>query len=154
LATINVEVPPNASGVLYCVGGNAGGLTVYLDRGHLYSEYKATLLYRYEAKSANSLTPSENKIEVRLQYEPEKVDIPAANLTLHVNDEQVGTVRVEKSIRHVFDPSESFDVGMDLGSPVARRYEDRVPFKYSGKITSLKIKYINACSPSEPEQAI
>ena len=37
--------------------------------------------------------------------------------------------QVEKSIRLVFDASETFDVGMDLGAPVSLNYADRAPFK-------------------------
>ena len=31
--------------MLYCVGGGAGGFSVYLDKGYLYAEYMATLLH-------------------------------------------------------------------------------------------------------------
>jgi hypothetical protein len=34
----------------------------------------------------------------------------------------------------VFTASETFDVGVDLGSPVSRDYFDRQPFKFNGKI--------------------
>ena len=39
---------------------------------------------------------------------------------------------MEKSIRLVFDASETFDVGMDLGAPVSLNYADRAPFKWRG----------------------
>ena len=35
LASIEVEISDNASGVLYCVGGIAGGFTAYMDDGYL-----------------------------------------------------------------------------------------------------------------------
>ena len=44
LATIDVEISANASGVLYCVGGTAGGFSVYMDNGYLSAEYMSTLL--------------------------------------------------------------------------------------------------------------
>ena len=40
---------------------------------------------------------------------------------------------VEKSIRLVFDASETFDVGMDLGAPVSLNYAERAPFKRPGR---------------------
>jgi len=38
-----------------------------------------------------------------------------------------------------FTASETFDVGVDLGSPVSRDYFDRAPFKFDGKISQLKV---------------
>ena len=67
----------------------------------------------------------------------------------------VASLFVEKSIRLAFDASETFDVGMDLGSPVSLLYQDRSPFKFNGKINQLHVKYINSTSiPSESVVAI
>ena len=38
--TVKIHVDDKASGVLYAVGGAGGGLTVYMDQGHLIYEYK------------------------------------------------------------------------------------------------------------------
>ncbi|CAK9035145.1 Arylsulfatase (AS) (Aryl-sulfate sulphohydrolase) [Durusdinium trenchii] len=146
LATIDVEISANASGVLYCVGGTAGGFSVYMDNGYLYAEYMSTLLYRYIAKSTTPLQPGTRKIQVRLIFETTKGLGPPADLTLFVDGQQVGWVKVEKSIRLVFDASETFDVGMDLGSPVSLLYQNRTPFKFNGKINLLHVKYINGTS--------
>eukprot|EP00913_Durusdinium_trenchii_P008041 g7540.t1 len=143
LATIDVEISANASGVLYCVGGTAGGFSVYMDNGYLYAEYMSTLLYRYIAKSTTPLQPGTRKIQVRLIFETTKGLGPPVDLTLFVDGQQVGWVKVEKSIRLVFDASETFDVGMDLGSPVSLLYQNRTPFKFNGKINLLHVKYIN-----------
>ena len=47
-------------------------------------------------------------------------------------------------IEHVADPAaftatETFDVGMDLGSTVSLGYFDRRPFKFSGKINDVTV---------------
>jgi hypothetical protein len=42
----------------------------------------------------------------------------------------------------IFTASETFDFGMDLGSPVSLDYYDRAPFKFNGKIEKINIKYI------------
>eukprot|EP00438_Fugacium_kawagutii_P019253 Skav234701 [mRNA] locus=scaffold3643:220498:222204:- [translate_table: standard] len=143
LSTIDVDVPSNASGVLFAVGGTAAGVSVYFDGGYLYAEYMSTLLYRYIAKSQAPVAAGNHKIQVRLIYSSEKSLAPPADLTLFVDGANVGWVKVEKSIRLVFDFSETFDVGMDLGSPVSLRYADRCPFKFNGKLHSLNVKYIN-----------
>jgi len=38
---------------------------------------------------------------------------------------------------------ETFDVREDLGSPVALDYYDRAPFKFSGKINKVDIRYLD-----------
>jgi hypothetical protein len=48
--------------------------------------------------------------------------------------------------------SETFDVGEDLGSPVSLDYAERAPFKFTGKIEKVTVKYIGAPSPN-PESA-
>lgn len=39
-----------------------------------------------------------------------------------------------------FPASETFDVGVELGSPVSLDYFDRRPFAFAGKISSLKVE--------------
>lgn len=44
------------------------------------------------------------------------------------------------TIAAAFSASETFDVGVDLGSPVSRDYFDRRPFKFDGKIRQVKVE--------------
>ena len=62
--------------------------------------------------------------------------------TFRVNGEQAGSGRFERSVPVIFTASETFDIGMDLGSPVSLDYHDRAPFKFNGKIEKINIKYI------------
>jgi hypothetical protein len=50
--------------------------------------------------------------------------------------------RIERSVPAIFTASETFDVGVDLGSPVALDYLDRAPFRFNGKIEKIHIRYI------------
>eukprot|EP00928_Gymnodinium_smaydae_P085488 TRINITY_DN6897_c0_g1_i3.p1 TRINITY_DN6897_c0_g1~~TRINITY_DN6897_c0_g1_i3.p1 ORF type:complete len:849 (+),score=143.96 TRINITY_DN6897_c0_g1_i3:72-2549(+) len=153
IATANVEVRAEASGVLYCVGGTGGGFTVYMDGGFLFAEYSATLLYSYVAKSNKPIAAGEAKIQVKVMYRSKTPGSPA-DITLWVNDEAVGEVQVEHSCPVIFDASETFDVGMDLGSPVSLTYDDRRPFKFEGKINSLNIKYLDPSKMQDPELVV
>lgn len=47
-----------------------------------------------------------------------------------------GTTKM--TVPAAFTASETFDVGVDLGSPVARDYFERAPFKFNGKIGKVK----------------
>jgi arylsulfatase len=141
LATIEAEVPDNAEGVLFCVGGIAGGYTVYLDQGYLNAEYNALALYRYKARSSAPIPTGKVIIEAEFSCDERKPQTPAT-ITLRVNGEQVGEGRVDKTVQAVFTASETFDVGMDLGSPVALDYHERAPFKFNGRIEKVHVKYI------------
>ena len=52
-------------------------------------------------------------------------------------------MRMEQSVPGGHSASETFDVGADLGSPVALDYFDRAPFRFNGKIEKIDIKYLN-----------
>ena len=55
--TVEADLPPDASGVLYALGGFAGGVTCYLDDGYLCYEYNCFILSRTKIRSATKLQP-------------------------------------------------------------------------------------------------
>jgi arylsulfatase len=141
VAVIDAEIEKNAEGVLYALGGISSGFTVYMDKGVLKAEYNAMTLNRYKISSQSAIPTGKVKIEVETKYDTQERMAPAT-LTLKVNGKQVGQGRIERSVPGGHTASETFDVGMDLGSPVALDYFDRAPFKFNGKINSINIKYI------------
>jgi arylsulfatase len=46
---------------------------------------------------------------------------------------------VKMTVPAAFTASESFDVGRDLGSTVSRDYYERRPFKFDGRIGTVKV---------------
>ena len=46
---------------------------------------------------------------------------------------------VKRTVPAAFTASESFDVGIDLGSPVSLDYFDRQPFRFNGKIEKVEV---------------
>jgi arylsulfatase len=141
LATIDVTVGEATSGVLYCVGGIAGGFTAYLDDGFLKAEYNTLGLYRYKATSQQAIQPGDHQLQVEVRFDAMERESPAT-ITLRVDGAEVGSGRVERSVPIVFTASETFDVGVDLGSPVALDYHDRVPFEFDGGLHRLHITYV------------
>ena len=141
LAVIDAEIGKDAEGVLFAVGGISGGFTVYMDKGFLKAEYNAMTLNRYKMVSESAIPTGKIKIEVETKYDSKDRMAPAT-VTLKVNGKEVGQGRVERSVPAVFTASETFDVGVDLGSPVALDYYDKAPFRFNGKINRITIKYI------------
>lgn len=134
---VDVEVGREASGVLYALGGASGGVTLYLDKGQLVYEYNMLLLERTTAKSAGELAPGKHKIEVS-----EMIAKPGApaDVVLQVDGKEVARAKVKRTVPGAFTASETFDVGVDLGSPVSLDYFDRAPFKFDGKIDKVTVE--------------
>lgn len=136
--TINLEVGENASGVLYALGGASGGLTCYMDQGHLCFEYNMMIIDRYLAKSAEKITPGKHTIVVDTTLKASRPGAPA-DIALSVDGKEVARVLAKITVPGAFTASETFDVGTDLGSPVSKHYYDRRPFTFTGKITNIAV---------------
>jgi len=141
-STILVDIPENTSGVIYAVGGISAGFTVYMDKGVLKAEYNAMTLNRYKVNSGEKIPTGKVKIEVIVKAQQKKPLAPSL-ITLKVNGKTVGEVMAKRTVPALFTASESFDVGMDLGSAVALDYHEQIPFKFGGTIESLNIRYID-----------
>jgi len=147
LAVIDAEIPKDAEGVFFAVGGISSGFTVYMDKGILKAEYNAMTLNRYKVSSASAIPTGKVKIEVETKYDTQERLAPAT-LTLSVNGKEVGQGRIGRSVPGTHTASETFDIGADLGSPVALDYIDRAPFRFNGKIEKIHISYIDAKEPT------
>jgi hypothetical protein len=129
--TIDAELGESASGVLYALGGASGGLTLYMDKGELVYEYNMMIIERYTARSKGKLTPGKHSIEVDMTIA--KPGAPA-EVVLKVDGAEVARTTVQRTVPAAFTASETFDVGVDLGSPVSLDYFDRRPFAFAVKI--------------------
>lgn len=134
--SIELEMNDGASGVLYAVGGAGGGLTVYLDEGHLIYEYNMMIIKRYTALSKKPLSAGKHTIDIATRIAgPGK----AGTATLSINGEQVAVAELARTVPAAFTATETFDVGVDLGSPVSIEYAERRPFPFTGKIERVDV---------------
>ncbi len=135
--TIDVEVKERSNGVLYAVGGSSGGVTLYMQDGHLVYLYNMLIIEQYEARSAEPLTAGKHQIEVVTKIAgPGK----AGTATLSVDGQQVAEAELKRTVPAAFTASESFDVGADLGSTVSLNYAERRPFEFDGTIRKFNVQ--------------
>lgn len=66
---IALTLPDNASGVLYALGGFAGGLTLFLDNGYLVYEYNMLIVDRYQARSTAPIPGGPHTITVATRFD-------------------------------------------------------------------------------------
>ncbi len=64
----------------------------------------------------------------------------AMDVTLRVNGAVGARTTIPRTVPVAFTASESFDVGMDQGSPVSLDYFERRPFRFDGGIASVEVQ--------------
>jgi len=139
LVSMELDLPANANGVLYAVGGFGGGLTLYVKDGVLTYEYNQFEVLRTKIQSKGKLPAGKVKLEVESKL-ADRVGGPM-DITLKVNGETVGQGRVPTAISLHFTTNESFDIGSDTNSPVSLAYFDQAPFAFNGTIGTTKVAY-------------
>jgi len=139
--TIDADLPPDASGVLYALGGAGGGLTCYLDGGHLVYEYNCFILMRTKVRSEQPLPAGRTQIEIRTVYADPRPGGPL-DVTLSVDGTEVATGQVPVSAPLLFTANDCLDIGTCLGSPVSLDYYDRAPFPFEGTIDTVNVRYL------------
>jgi hypothetical protein len=148
--TAGIEVPQGgADGVLVAEGGTAGGYTLYIKDGKPVYEYNYFAHERYRITSSEALSPGPAVIRVDFKYDGGIGK--GGTLSLFINDKKVGEGRIEKTCPGRFG-AESFDVGMDNGSPVSEAYES--PFAYAGTIKKVTINIQPSALSASDQQAV
>jgi arylsulfatase len=138
--TIDADFPDNASGVLYALGAAAGGLTCYLDEGHLCYEYNLFILMRTKIRAEAKVPAGPATITVETRYAEQRPAGPL-DVTLRVGGEVVASGRVPVSAPLLFTANDCLDIGTCLGSPVSLDYRERAPFPFEGHIDRVHVAY-------------
>jgi len=136
---VDMEVRDNASGVLFAMGGDGGGVTCFMENGKLVFEYNMLIIERYLAESNQKIPAGKHTVELL-------TSIPkpggAGTVTITVDGKPYSVCEIKRAVPAAFTASETFDVGKDLGGSVSMRYHDKAPFKFEGKIYSVKVDLI------------
>jgi hypothetical protein len=94
---------------------------------------------RTKIKSKSKLPAGKAKIEVESKLTA-AIGGPM-DITLRVNGEVVGRGQVPAAMSLHFTSNATFDIGIDLDSPVSLDYYDLAPFAFNGKIGKTTILY-------------
>ena len=143
LVTIDAELKADSEGVLYALGGFSGGLAAWIDKGRISFEYNLYEIERTRIETTGALPGGRVKIEIESRAEP-KVRNGAMDVTIRVNGKEMAKGRVPRTTGYALSGNDSFDVGRDSYSPVSPAYYERAPFKFTGRIDKLDVKYLPA----------
>jgi arylsulfatase len=145
LLTIELDLPERAEGVLYKLGSAAGGLTCYIDEGHLCYEYNLFIIMRTKIRADTPLPSGRTTIEVETAYSGGDVKPGGPlDITMRVGGDVVATGTVPVSAPLLFTANDCLDFGIALGSPVSIDYFDRAPFPFNGTIERARVTYTSA----------
>ena len=135
--TAYIDVPQTAAdGVLVAAGGLVAGYTLYVRDGKPVYEYNWFSQNRYKVTSSEKLSPGPATIRVEFKYDGGGVG-KGGMATMFINDKKVGEGRIEKTVLGRYSADETFDIGLDTGSPVSNDYASPNPF--TGTIKKVEI---------------
>jgi arylsulfatase A-like enzyme len=136
---VDMEVKDNASGVLFAMGGDGGGVSCFMENGKLVFEYNMLIIERYLAESNQKIPAGRHTVELLTSIP--KPGGPGT-VTITVNGKPYSVCEIKRAVPAAFTASETFDVGKDLGGSVSMRYHEKAPFRFEGKIYSVKVDLI------------
>jgi hypothetical protein len=136
-AEIEAEVPENVDGVIFAMGGFAGGVSLYAVDGELRYEYSALMLKR-DKITVGKLPAGKVKIAFEM-LTPMEWAAPV-EVAFWINGEKAAAGTVQRIVPGTFTASETFDVGADTCSPVADDYFEKGSFGFEGKRARLYFK--------------
>lgn len=137
---VELDVPERARGVVYALGGIAGGVSLFFDEGHLHYEYNALMLRRTVLRSTQPIAPGRRRITLETR---EQTPQPGAGgqLRMCVDGAPVAEDVLPYTVPLAFTATETFEVGRDLGSPVSRQYAERAPFPFNGVVHDVHVEH-------------
>ena len=139
----DIEVPEGgAEGMIVTQGGRFAGYGLYLLRGKPVFVYNLLDLERFRWEGGvgiedwlgSSLRPGRHTIEFDFAYDGPGIAKGGTGV-LKVDGRVFATKKIEHTIAFFMPPDETFDVGIDLRTPVDFSYS--VPFRFTGKIDKL-----------------
>ncbi|MSR62928.1 MAG: arylsulfatase [Planctomycetes bacterium] len=139
--TAEVEIPEGgADGVLVTQGGRFGGWGLLIMDGkpeyvHSFSQQKQ---HKYRVSSAEKLAPGKHTLGFDFKYDGPGMGKSGTG-TLTVDGKQVAQGKIERTIPLRFSLDETFDVGLDTGTPVVEDYVDKMPFEFTGTLEKVVI---------------
>ena len=135
--TADLVVPERgAEGVIVAEADHLGGFTLYVNDGKLTHTYSMMGVFIYKQVAEEDLPSGE--VTVRMEFAADNAK-PATggDVTLFVNNRQVGKGRMDHSVPIRFSGYAGMDIGRDNGGVVDLAYEDKKPFVFTGTVKKV-----------------
>jgi arylsulfatase len=135
-----LDLTGKEEGVVVACGGFTGGYTVFIQNGKVYYDYNYYNGLYYSMES-----PKLPKGEVLIKFNYIETGgttkgVPGGKGELYINGEKVDDVEMPEMHISTFSLSETFDVGIDSGTPVSDKYKVKNHFPYTGKLDRVIVR--------------
>jgi hypothetical protein len=137
--TAEIEIPQGgAEGMLVTDGGRFVGYGFYLLKGRPVLTWNLVGLERIKWQGKEALAPGKHTLDYDWKYDGPGLGKGGTG-TLKVDGKTVDSHPMPKSIPIALMWSETFNVGVDTGTPVDDK-DYQVPFRFTGKLDKLTVK--------------
>jgi hypothetical protein len=129
-----LDLKGNEEGVIVACGGVNGGYTLFIADHKLHYDYNFFNTKRYDIVSPALPT---GKIDLKFNFI--KTGLFKGTGELYVNGKKVAAGTIDQTAPASFSLSETFDVGVDNGTPVSNNYKKKDHFPFTGQIDKVTI---------------
>jgi len=133
-----VELTGKEEGVLVCCGGFTGGYTLFIKDNKVVYDYNYYngLYYTMESPQLGK-----GKVDIKFDFvedpKGETFKYPSGTAKLFINGKQVDKMVMPEMHISTFSLSETFDVGVDYGTPVSDKYRIKNHYPYTGELDKV-----------------
>jgi arylsulfatase len=134
--TADIEMKPDANGVIVCQGGDFGGWSFYLTDGKANYTYNWVGLENYTITSTQRIAAGRHTLVFDFAYEGGRG--AGGTGTILLDGKKIGEGKITHTNANTFGIDETADVGTDENTPVVLSYRGNE--KFSGKINKVVIE--------------
>jgi Sulfatase len=137
--TADVDIPqPDTDGMIVTQGGRMAGYGLYVLKSKPVFLYDNLDMERFRWESDSALTPGKHSIVFDFKYDGGGLGKGGTG-RLIVDGHEAVTKKLAHTIPFTLQWNETFDVGVDTGTPVEDK-DYQVPFRFGGKINHLTVE--------------
>ena len=123
-------------GVIVAEADHLGGFSLFVEDGKLTHTYSMMGVFIFRQQATTPLPTGE--VNVRMEF---AADAPkpatGGEVTLYVNDQAVGSGRMDHTVPMRFSGYAGMDIGRDNGGVVDRSYAAKAPFPFTGTVRKV-----------------
>ena len=149
--TAIVDIPKEgAEGVIFALGGDAAGFSLFLWEKKARFHYNFFGIKRHDLLSTNALSAGKHTLTINFKPDSPKPGCPATAI-MGIDGKEIAKVNIDEQIPQRCG-TETMDVGMDCVSPVCNDYEKKGLFPFSGTIESVTFDFADTKQPTGMER--
>ncbi|WP_353643118.1 arylsulfatase [Mesorhizobium sp. WSM2239] len=149
--TVPVDIPKGgAEGVIFALGGDAAGWSLFLWEGKVRFHYNFFAIRRYDVTSPEVLKPGKHTISIAFTPVSPKPGSPA-DVVLSIDGKAVAKGHIDEQVPQRCG-TETMDVGMDCVSPVCHDYGEKGLFPFTGVIERVTFEFGKHKQPTGMER--